>query len=58
MATMTVNVPDEVYRGFRERADQKGRSVEDEVSEYIATAVPGIEKLERGLHPSPDLPAS
>ncbi len=35
-----LNMPDELYRRLRRRAEQAHRSVEDEVLELVATAIP------------------
>jgi len=43
--TVTLNISDRLYRRLRERADQARRSVEDEVLELVASAMPTDDEL-------------
>lgn len=49
MAMLTVrNIPDEVHRALRVRADQHGHSMEAEVREILASAVSPVGRLKLG----------
>lgn len=43
--TLTVNVPERLYRCLKQRADQAHRSVEAEMLEVLATAAPVADEL-------------
>ena len=51
MATLYVeNVPDEVYKGLRERARQNRRSMAAEVISLLEDLIPTSEELKRRRH--------
>ena len=43
--TLTLNVPDDLYRRVKEEADRTHRSVEEELLEAVALTVPGLINL-------------
>ena len=43
--TLTLNISDQLYRRLQQRAEQAHRSVEDEVLELVATAIPADDEL-------------
>jgi plasmid stability protein len=47
--TMTLDVPEAIYQRLQKRAQQKKRSVEDELLEVLATAVPVGDELPADL---------
>jgi len=47
--TVTLNVPDALYTRLKQRAEQTHRSVEDELLEVVAVAVPVVDDLPADL---------